>query len=208
MLTALLVLISLVGRAQDNTSLYQDRGIFTSIEWTQNDTLLAIPQLWMYAGDHYFEWRYNYEDINTLTWYMGRPFSNDEKLMYEIVPMAGISFGQTLGISFGLKLLAEYKGLSFTSEGQLTYDLKENANSFIYNRSDISYWFTDHFGIGTAHQVYAIFADQAKHKGGPMLSFSFHALDLQLAVLDFSKKEIFFYLGIGYTFPHSFQHKK
>lgn len=200
-LSVVFFLIPFALKSQENQSGKLERGLFTNVEWTQNDTLLVIPQVWMYNGDYYFEWRYNYEDINTMTWYIGRPFSNDEKLIYEIVPMAGISFGQTLGISFGLKLFAEYKGLSFTSEGQLTYVLKKNENSFVYNRSDISYWFTDHFGIGAAHQVYAIYADQAEHKGGPMLSFSFNAVDLQLAVLDFSKHEMMFYVGIGYTFP-------
>ncbi|HRQ31394.1 MAG TPA: hypothetical protein PLU49_15035 [Saprospiraceae bacterium] len=200
-LSVVFFLIPFASKSQENQSGNLERGLFTNMEWTQNDTLLILPQFWMYIDEFYFEWRYNYEDINTLTMYIGRPFSHGEKLIYEIVPMAGISFGQTLGISFGLKLFAEYKGLSFVSEGQLTCDLKRNENSFIYNRSDLSYWVTHHIGIGIAHQVYAVFTEKTKHVEGPMLSFSFNEVELQFAVLDFSKHEMSFYLGIGYTLP-------
>jgi len=166
--------------------------------------LLVIPQLWFYNGDYYFELRYNYEDINTISWYADRSFTSDKKISYEILPMAGVSFGNTLGISLGLKMLLEYKNLSFESEGQFTCNLSERDNSFLYNRSAFSYWFTDYSGIGAAHQLYSAYGDQMLHKIGPIISLSYKSFDFQFAVLDFSKNEMMFYLGLGYQFPDSF----
>lgn len=190
---------------QENLSVKQDRGIFTNVEWAQHDTLLFIPQLWFYSGEYFFELRYNYEDINTISWYAGRSFTSDKKISYEILPLAGVSFGKTLSISLGQKMLFEYKNLSFESEGQFTFNLKEKNNSFLYNRSAFSYWFTEYTGIGAAHQLYSVYGDQLLNKAGPIFSLVYKSFDFQFAVLEFSKDEMMFYMGLGYLFPDSFR---
>jgi len=59
--------------------------------------------VWMPVVHHlgkkglYTEMRYNYEDRNTASVYVGRDFSNEKTIRYSFKPMLGIVFGKFKG---------------------------------------------------------------------------------------------------------------
>src|SRR5688572_29436206 len=50
----------------------------------------------------YAEVRYNYEDIETFSAYLGKSFTGDKRLSYSFTPILGASVGRFKGISTGL----------------------------------------------------------------------------------------------------------
>ena len=60
-----------------------------------------------FTADHdwlHLEARYNYEDQNTASAWVGYNFAGGEKLAWEITPMIGGVFGDTSGVAPGFKV--------------------------------------------------------------------------------------------------------
>lgn len=87
----------------------------------------------------YAESRYNYEELNTLSFYMGRTFSKESKLSYSISPIAGVVIGQFNGGSIGANISLGYKNFYLYSQPQYTFAVENSVNNYVYSWTDITY---------------------------------------------------------------------
>ena len=101
-----------------------------------------IPPTVTVAADHssiHIESRYNYEDKNSLSAFVGWNFKKQyNKLDITVTPMAGILVGHTNGILPGLELNATYKRFTLYSENEYMLDFKGKENYFFYSWSELS----------------------------------------------------------------------
>jgi hypothetical protein len=92
----------------------------------------------------HIETRYNYESLETGSFWLGRNFSGGSKMTLELTPMIGGVFGKSNGVAPGYLASLGYRRLSLDSQGEYLFD-RERSKSFFYNWSEISYspaeWF-------------------------------------------------------------------
>jgi hypothetical protein len=186
--------------AQADDEIIHDSGIFATLEYSPNNELLIIPQLWFYSNDIYVEARYNYEDKQTLSYYIGKSFSIDNDVEFEIIPMFGASFGNTFGVSPAFNMTLEYKRFSTYTECQYTYNFRDKRNSFYFDRTNFSTEINKYFDLGGAIQIYRPNEGEPFFKIGPSVSFNFTSFKLELIAFNFWDKKLTYAFAIEFNF--------
>ena len=79
----------------------------------------------------HLEARYNYENLETGSAWIGYNFSGGEKLEWEFTPMLGGVFGDTTGIAPGYKFSLTYWKIEFSSEGECVFDLGDSEGQLL-----------------------------------------------------------------------------
>lgn len=100
----------------------------------------------------HLETRYNYEDRNSLSAFIGWNFEVGSKVKLELTPMFGGVVGDTNGVIPALELTLSVSRLEVYSEGEYVVDVDHARNKFLYNWSEISVWATDWLRAGMVTQ--------------------------------------------------------
>ena len=80
----------------------------------------------------HLEARFNYEDRDTGSVWLGYNFSVGEEVTFEITPMVGAVIGSTDGIAPGYKASLRWRMLDLYSETEYVVDAGDSADSFQY----------------------------------------------------------------------------
>jgi hypothetical protein len=109
------------------------------------------PTITADRGWLHLEARYNYENLETGSTWVGYNFSGGNKLAWEITPMLGGVFGNTTGIAPGYSGSLTWWKLQLYSEGEYVVDTGDPSGSFFYNWSELSLspWEWFRFGLVT-----------------------------------------------------------
>jgi len=86
----------------------------------------------------HLEARYNYENLDTGSAWMGYNFGGGEKWAWEFTPMLGGVFGDTTGIAPGYKGSLSWWKLELYSEGEYVFDTRDVSGNFFYNWSELT----------------------------------------------------------------------
>ena len=100
----------------------------------------------------HLETRYNYEDRNSLSAFIGWNFEAGSKVKLELTPMFGGVAGDTNGVMPALELTLSFSRFEVYSEGEYVIDLDHARNKFLYNWSEVSWWATDWLRAGMVTQ--------------------------------------------------------
>ncbi|HNS18290.1 MAG TPA: hypothetical protein PKI34_10760 [Bacteroidales bacterium] len=140
----------------------QDRDSISSSRWNHEveidliflkDDFIFLP---IYSADKnrlHLEARYNYEDINTFSAWIGYNFSGGNNVEYTITPMAGGIIGNTNGIAPGLEIILGLDRFELSSESEYVFDLHDNGNNFFYNWTDLTYSPFEYLWLGLSAQL-------------------------------------------------------
>lgn len=134
----LLLAMVLIGGAlsgQSGISLEQYRIINTG------QPSLYMPVMhYQHAKNWYAEARYNYEDEETFSLYLGRAFTGETNTFnYSIVPMLGGSMGRWKGVSTGLNINVDIDKFFFSSQSQYSRSTNTYGDHFVYDWSEVGY---------------------------------------------------------------------
>jgi hypothetical protein len=134
-LLMVLVFIGGPGLCQSEISLEQYRIINTG------QPSLYMPVMhYQHPKNWYAEARYNYEDAETFSLYLGRAFTGETNtLNYSVVPMLGASMGRWQGISTGLNINIDLNNFFFSSQAQYSRSTSGYGDHFVYDWSEIGY---------------------------------------------------------------------
>jgi hypothetical protein len=100
----------------------------------------------------HLEARYNYEDMETFSGWIGYNFMGGNEFEYTITPIVGGVVGLTDGIAPGLEFTLSYKGFELYNEAEYLFDAASNENNFYYNWADLTYSPTDWLWVGISGQ--------------------------------------------------------
>ena len=100
----------------------------------------------------HLEARYNYEDLETGSAWVGYNFGGGEKLTWEFTPMLGGVFGNTTGIAPGYRGSLSWWKLGLYSEGECVIDPGDSFGSFLYNWSELTVAPVDWLKLGMVTQ--------------------------------------------------------
>ncbi len=120
----------------------------------------------------HLEARYNYEDLETGSLWVGYNWSRGEKLVFEATPMIGGVFGKTAGIAPGYGVSLSYKRLALSSQGEYVFDMGDSSDSFFYSWSELTYSPAEWFHTGLAAQKTKTYHTSLNVQRGLLAGFS------------------------------------
>jgi hypothetical protein len=160
--------------------------------------------VWMpvirYKGkkNFYTEARYNYEELNTGSLYMGRSFNGGKKAEYSVTPMLGIVFGKYNGASAALNTDIDYNRFNFSAQLQYTVNTADKAQNFFYNWSEISCRFLKKMYGGISIQQTQLYQTELATQTGLLLGFSSGKITVPVYLFNIAQKQKSLTAGIIY----------
>ena len=132
----------------------------------------------------HLEARYNYEDIETGSVWVGYNFSGGEKLAWEFTPMLGGVLGNTTGIAPGYKGSLSWWKLELYSEGEYVIDPGDSSACFFYNWSELTLAPMDWFRFGLVTQRTRVYETDRDIQRGLLVGFAYRAVSLTTCVFN------------------------
>lgn len=194
------IFITNFGFGQDNEGFIKYAGIYTAVQWSKGEDVLIIPQLYYYENDYYIEARFNYEEKNAFSLYLGRSFSGSGKTDYEIVPVVGLVIGESVSLSPGLISDIRFNRFSLSSETQFTIDLNGLNDYYFWDWTKFNFQVNKYFGAGGGMQFLYPNNEYPTIDFGPMLMFKFKSFSLETYSYSFWKENPTWVVAVEYSF--------
>lgn len=143
------------------------------------------PTLAADYGRLHLEARYNYEDLDTGSLWVGYNFSGGgETFPWEFTPLLGGVFGNTDGIAPGYQGSIGWWKLELYSEGEYVFDTGDSSESYFYNWSELSLAPVDWFRFGLVTQRTRAYDQERDIQRGVLAGFSWRRLDFTTYVFN------------------------
>jgi len=126
----------------------------------------------------HLEGRYNYEDLETGSVWVGSNFGGGGKLAWELTPMLGGVFGNTTGIAPGYKGSLSWWKLELYSEGEYVIDTGDTSASFFYNWSELTLAPVEWFRFGLVTQRTRLYDSDRDIQRGVLVEFTYRMASL------------------------------
>jgi hypothetical protein len=165
-----------------------------------NDQEYVQPTLTADRGWLHLETRYNYENLETGSAWVGYNFSGGEKLEWELMPMLGGVFGNTTGIAPGYKFSLVYWKFDLSSEGEFVSDVGTSEGSFFYTWSELSLSPVDWFRFGLVGQRTRAYQTDVDIQRGLLVGFSYKKIDFTTYVFNLDRDKPTWVFSVGVSF--------
>jgi hypothetical protein len=204
-----LVLLPSSGRAQDTNSA-PDVSTSAGNPWTFSASLYGylVPDSRDYinpniAADHgwlHLEARYNYETLETGSFWVGYNFSLGEKLVLELTPMLGGVFGNLTGVAPGYNLSITWKRLALYSQTEYVFDTGDSSGNFFYTWSELTYSPWDWLRAGLVVQRTKAYQSSLDIQRGFLVGFAYKKTELTTSVFNLGWTDPTIVVSIAFTF--------
>jgi len=148
----------------------------------------------------HLEARYNYEDLDTGSAWVGFNFHVGEKLSLDFTPMLGGVFGNTTGIAPGYRGTLSWWKLALYSEGEYVFDTGDRSASFFYNWTELYLSPVEGFRFGLVVQRTRAYESDRDVQGGFLFGFSYKPVDLTAYVFNPDKDKPTVVVAAGVNF--------
>jgi len=165
-----------------------------------NDREYVQPTLTADRGWLHLETRYDYENLETGSAWVGYNFSGGKKLEWEFTPMLGGVFGNTTGIAPGYKLSLTYWKFELSSEGEFVFDTGNSEGSFFYTWSELSVSPVDWFRFGLVGQRTRAYQSDVDIQRGLLVGFSYKKIDFTTYVFNLDQGKPTWVFSVGVSF--------
>jgi hypothetical protein len=160
----------------------------------------AQPTITFDRGWLHLEARYNYEDLETGSAWVGYNFSGGDKLAWEFTPMLGGVFGNTDGIAPGYKGSLSWWKLELYSEGEYVFDAHDSSDNFFYNWSELTLAPVDWFRFGLVTQRTRVYDTDRDVQRGLLAGFSYKRASLTTYVMNPDDNDPTFVIAVSFGF--------
>lgn len=155
-----------------------------SVFWVHDGTDYLQPTFIADLDWFHFEGRYNYEELDAGSAWVGCNFSFGEKLTLDLTPMVGGVFGETYGVAPGYELTLTWWKLELYSEGEYVFNTDHDTDGFFYNWSSLTLSPVEWFYIGMVTQRTRIEGKDRDIQRGPLMGFIHGWVDVSAYLLD------------------------
>src|SRR5262245_14017999 len=132
----------------------------------------------------HLEGRYNYEDIDTGSAWLGYNFSFGEKLVLDLTPMFGGVFGNLNGVAPGTEVTLSYRKLEIYTENEYVFDLEDSTQNFFYTWTEATYSPLDWLRLGLIIQRTLAYQTDLDVQRGFLVGFSYKRVQITTYVFD------------------------
>ena len=126
----------------------------------------------------HLEARYNYEDLDTGSAWLGYNVGGGQKLAWDLTPMLGGVVGNTAGIAPGYNGSLSWWKLELYSEGEYLVDTGDSSASFFYNWSELTLAPVEWLRFGSVTQRTRAYDTDRDIQRGLLVGFSYTHVDL------------------------------
>jgi len=172
--------------------------------YTGGGVSTIVPKAY-YESPHnwYGEVRYNYEELQTVSFNAGKMFSNKKALFYSVTPYAGVVLGRLNGGTLGTNINMEYKSVFFSSESQYTFSFEKRTENFFFNWSELGYQFTGLVYAGLALQLTHPYEIQNNWEPGVMMGLTYKNWTFPVYAFNPAGNNRNFVLGINWEWKYA-----
>ena len=140
---------------------------------------VAADRDWLHV-----EARFNYEDRDTGSAWLGYNFSFGREVTLEITPMIGAVIGNTAGIAPGYKASLRWWMFELDSETEYVVDARDSADSFLYTWSEFALAPTVWSRLGLAVQRTKVYQTEFDIQRGFFVGFSYKRAEVAAYVFN------------------------
>jgi hypothetical protein len=126
----------------------------------------------------HLEARYNYEDRETASVWVGYNYSVGEKVKLNLTPMAGGVFGNTTGIAPALRASLNWWRLVLYGEGEYVFNTRERADSFFYLWSELTVSPADWVRVGLVAQRTRVYESERDISRGFLVGLNYKKVEV------------------------------
>jgi hypothetical protein len=148
----------------------------------------------------HLEARYNYEDRETLSAWVGYNFSGGKKLEYALTPMLGGVVDLSDGIAAGLEMTLGIKRYELYSEQEYFIDPRTTDNSFFYMWTDLTYAPKEWLWFGISGQRTRLYQTDLDLQRGLLVGAAWRDLELSTYLYNLGFDEAFVLLSLSVSF--------
>jgi hypothetical protein len=156
---------------------------------------LTLDREWLHL-----EARYNYEDLDTGSVWVGYNFGGGDTLTWELTPMLGGVFGETSGVAPGYKGSVGWWRLELYSEGEYVFASGDSSDSFFYNWSELTLAPVDWLRFGVVGQRTRAYESDQEIQRGLLLGVSWKVASLTGYVFNPDDSEPTWVVAFGLDF--------
>jgi hypothetical protein len=150
---------------------------------TPDEGAFFIPVIMAETDVLHVEMRYNYEDFETGSLWIGPVFTWEGDVSAMLCPLLGVAIGRTVGMGPGLEASVDWRWLHLYTEGQLLFDVGSPDDSYTYLWTDITADITDMFQAGLVVQRTRYLGHPSDVSAGPFLGVTLGPLNLRAHLL-------------------------
>jgi hypothetical protein len=164
-----------------------EKWLFSAAVYTwfvPDDHEFVQPTITADRGRLHLEARYNYEDQNTVSAWVGYNLAGGDKLAWAFTPMIGGVVGDTTGVAPGYTGSLTWWKIELYSEGEYVVDVNDTSDSFFYNWSELTYAPVEWFRFGLLGQRTRAYETDRNIQRGLMAGVTYKQLDLSAYVLN------------------------
>lgn len=165
-----------------------------------HDRSYASPTFSAEKQHLYLGARYNYEDKETGSLWVGYNFEVGDKLVLQATPMVGGVFGKTAGVAPGYKASLSWKRLELFTEGEFVFDTRDSSGSFFYTWSELSNSPVEWFRAGLAAQRTKAYQTSLDIQRGFLIGFSHKKVDFTTYIFNAGWTDPTLVLSLGVNF--------
>jgi len=121
----------------------------------------------------HLEARYNYEDRDTASFWVGRNYDWSDEVQTHLVPMAGLVTGQTDGAALGCELDSTWKRLNLYLETEYLFDFGNSDDDFLFTWTELTFAASERFYFGIVGQRTRVYDTDLSVDWGPLVGCQF-----------------------------------
>ena len=175
--------------------------LYTSTYLQDSDRDYFQPTFTADRGWLHLEGRYNYEDFETVSFFVGYNITFGKEISVTLTPMVGGAFGEVEGIAPAYRLSAEWRKLALFSEGEYFFNADNSEDGYFYTWSELNLDVAFGFHVGLVMQK----ETSEDVRRGFSVGYAWEMaklgeLDLTVYFFDLDKAEEMFVLGANFAF--------
>jgi hypothetical protein len=151
-------------------------------------------------GRLHLEARYNYEDFNTGSLWVGYNLTIDGEVTLVFTPMVAAVVGDTDGVAPGYNLAVDWWKLAFSSQVEYVIDTSDSDNNFLYAWTELTIWPLDWLGAGVVVQRTRVADLGFEAEPGLLLGFAWKNASVTAYVFGLDESDQTVVVGAGLTF--------
>lgn len=171
---------------------------FQAYSFTVADDHSYVQPVFMADRDWlHLEARYNYEDIDTASVWVGWNFEFGDEISLEITPMVGGVFGETSGVAPGYEATISWWRLEFYGEGEYLLDSNDSDDNFFYSWTELTVAVTDWLRVGCVAQHTKLYDTDLDTQRGFLVGVTAKSLDLTVYMFNPDESEPVYVVSAG-----------
>lgn len=198
-LGAMPALSSLAGESAPDTEPAWTFGVSALTYFVPDDRDYVQPTISVDRDHLHFEARYNYENLETGSLWLGWNLAFGDRLALEFTPMLGGVLGDQTGVAPGLLATLSWGPLEWYVEAEYVCDTDDTSESFFYSWSELSVYPVRTFRVGLVVQRTRLYQTDFDVQRGVLAGFSRGGIDVTGYVLNPDDDPVIV-LGVGLNF--------